>query len=93
MCFSPHASFAAAAVLTLIGVVTLGKPRVKGEWLLAALPLIFAAQQLTEGILWLILRGHLAFAALLSGLIYLHFTGYFRHRHNESAAGDNRCIP
>ncbi|MCE9508697.1 MAG: hypothetical protein K8R48_10370 [Alphaproteobacteria bacterium] len=55
MCFSPVASFTASAVLTVIGGVTLRKTKTPQEWLLASLPLLFAAQQFTEGLLWLAL--------------------------------------
>jgi hypothetical protein len=55
MCFSPVASFAASSVLAVIGAATLHKTKSPQEWLLASLPLLFAAQQVTEGLLWLAL--------------------------------------
>jgi len=56
MCFSATASFTAAAAVGAIGVVTLRNAvRVGDRALLpiAAFPLLFAAQQSVEGLLWL----------------------------------------
>jgi heme/copper-type cytochrome/quinol oxidase subunit 4 len=55
MCFSPTISFAASAVLTVIGIFTIRKISVRGELLLASVPFLFAIQQFTEGLLWLVL--------------------------------------
>lgn len=55
MCFSAPASFSAGIVLTVVGTMTLGKVKAKQELLLASIPLLFAAQQLVEGFLWLVL--------------------------------------
>jgi len=54
MCFSATASFTAAAVLAPAGVVSLGRAwRGDRRYLaLAALPLLFSAQQLLEGLVW-----------------------------------------
>lgn len=52
MCFSAEASFGAAAVLAVIGVATILKVRTLKCLPLALIPLIFAFQQLLEGILW-----------------------------------------
>jgi hypothetical protein len=56
MCFSATASFSAGAVLLGLGALTLksaGRPR---ELMFAAIPLLFAVQQLTEGVIWLTFR-------------------------------------
>jgi hypothetical protein len=53
MCFSATASFAAAGVLALAGTAALVKADKRSEWPLAAMPLVFAAQQGIEGALWL----------------------------------------
>jgi hypothetical protein len=53
MCFSATGSFAAAGVLTVIGGVSLSRHRSPAYLMLAALPLVFAAQQVTEGIVWM----------------------------------------
>lgn len=56
MCFSATASFGAGAVLTALGVVSV-KTAVKPQQLpFAGIPLLFAAQQIAEGFLWLSLQ-------------------------------------
>lgn len=55
MCFSASASFAASAVLAVVGVATIKKSKKNNELLLAVVPLIFAIQQFIEGGLWLII--------------------------------------
>jgi hypothetical protein len=52
MCFSASVSFGAAAILVLTGVAALTKVRTLSELPLAAVPLLFAAQQAIEGFLW-----------------------------------------
>ena len=53
MCFSPEASFAAGAGLSVMGVLTIRRAP-KGPMLLIALiPSFFAVQQLSEGVVWL----------------------------------------
>ena len=53
MCFSATASFLAAGVTGAIEVVAIARTRRASEAPLAAAPLIFAAQQGIEGLLWL----------------------------------------
>ncbi len=53
VCFSAKASFIAAGVLLPIGVVAVRRVRDRRLLPLAATPLLFAAQQLSEGVLWL----------------------------------------
>ncbi len=53
MCFSASASFMAAAVTGAVGLACLSKVRSPRELPLAAMPLLFAAQQAVEGLLWL----------------------------------------
>lgn len=55
MCFSAPASFAAAAVTGVIGVACLAKAKQPRQLPLAAMPLVFSAQQVVEGFLWLTL--------------------------------------
>ena len=55
MCFSAEASFGAAAILTVIGVVTIKKTTHKSQLWFASIPLVFGIQQLAEGVLWLTL--------------------------------------
>ena len=53
MCFSATASFSAGAVLLGIGMLTLKSARRPRELPLAAIPMLFAFQQLIEGVIWL----------------------------------------
>ncbi|MFP5470878.1 MAG: DUF6629 family protein [Bacteroidia bacterium] len=53
MCFSASASFGAGAVLSVIGVASLKQVKTPSEIPFASIPLIFAVQQITEGLLWL----------------------------------------
>ena len=63
MCFSASADFAAAAVIGAVGVATLAQAREPRALPLAALPLLFAAHQFTEGFVWLGMDGRLGPAA------------------------------
>jgi hypothetical protein len=56
MCFSATASFTAAAVIGSVGIVTLRSAAAKPDrriLALAAFPMLFALQQVVEGLLWL----------------------------------------
>lgn len=53
MCFSASASFGASVILGTIGVVTLRKTTDRTQVPFAAIPLMFAAQQFSEGMLWM----------------------------------------
>lgn len=52
MCFSAVASFTASAVLLALGAASLGAVRKNSELPFAAIPLIFALQQFSEGLVW-----------------------------------------
>jgi hypothetical protein len=56
MCFSAEASFGASAVLGVIGTVSVVKAKGPAQRLFATIPLVFAVQQLSEGMLWLSLH-------------------------------------
>ena len=56
MCFSATASFSAGAVLLGVGALTLRSARRPRELPFAAIPLLFAIQQLSEGVIWLTFR-------------------------------------
>lgn len=56
MCFSASASFGAGVILSTIGVVSIRQAKTSSQVPFAAIPLIFAVQQVTEGFLWLSLR-------------------------------------
>ena len=56
MCFSATASFTAGAVLLGLGVVSLRSVPTPRQIPFAAIPLLFAIQQLSEGVVWLTFR-------------------------------------
>ncbi|HTF21422.1 MAG TPA: DUF6629 family protein [Chryseolinea sp.] len=53
MCFSAGASFGASAVVAVAGVISIRRITYKEQIMFAAIPLIFALQQLTEGLVWI----------------------------------------
>ena len=53
MCFSATVSFVAGVTLSAIGFVTVKMTRKKSEIPFALIPLLFGAQQIVEGMLWL----------------------------------------
>lgn len=55
VCFSASASFVTAAIVGAIGFATLRRVRERRAIMLAFAPLLFAAQQSVEGLLWLAL--------------------------------------
>jgi len=70
MCFSAAASYTASAVLLLTGIIALSKAKARLR-MFAAIPLLFAIQQFTEGVTWQALsRGE---SALASSYAYLFF--------------------
>jgi hypothetical protein len=71
MCFSATASFGASAVLGAVGIIAVTKARSKPQKAFATIPLIFAVQQVTEGLLWLSLSNN-DIAAWQSFLTYIY---------------------
>lgn len=72
MCFSATANFVGSGVLAIIGVATLREVRHRREFLFAAMPLLFAVHQFTEGFVWLGLDGYLpASAAHTAGAAFV----------------------
>lgn len=57
MCFSTEASFTAAILLGATGGLTLKKTTSRAQFFIAAIPILFAIQQFSEGIIWLFLSG------------------------------------
>lgn len=55
MCFSSTVSFSAGTVLTVIAYASLKKATKPKERFFAVIPLLFAVQQFSEGILWITL--------------------------------------
>ena len=78
MCFSAAASFSAGALLLGIGTLTLRSAWVARQpraLLFAAIPLLFAIQQLIEGVIWLTFtNGHPALNAVMT-----HAYSFFSH--------------
>lgn len=56
MCFSTEASFTASVLLGLGGIATLRNANSSLQFLFAAIPIIFALQQFSEGLIWLHIR-------------------------------------
>lgn len=73
MCFSAQASFVASAILALSSIVAFKQIINKKQTLLAAIPLLFALQQATEGVLWLSFRFGNSTLQTLSTYIFLFF--------------------
>jgi hypothetical protein len=55
MCFCASASFVAGVVLSVIGIASIKKTHHSSQLLFSSIPLIFAVQQIAEGVLWLTL--------------------------------------
>lgn len=53
MCFSSGASFGAGAMLAVAGITSITQARKPSQLPFAAIPLLFAAQQIAEGFVWL----------------------------------------
>src|SRR5579871_7068847 len=53
MCFSATGSFGVASVIAGIGAVALTQDKPPSHRMLAAVPLLFAAQQVAEGVVWM----------------------------------------
>src|ERR1700709_2677092 len=53
MCFSAGASFTASAVLGTLGSFSLKRAEGKSQIMFASIPVLFAVQQFSEGLLWL----------------------------------------
>ncbi len=56
MCFSANSSFGTGIILAVISVASLKKVQYLNHVYFAAIPLIFCIQQITEGLLWLVLQ-------------------------------------
>jgi len=75
MCFSPEASFTATAILSIVGYACLKICRNRSQFFLALIPLLFAAQQFSEGMLWLGLRNESSeMGILIAKNIFLSFS-------------------
>ncbi len=78
MCVSATASFSAGALLLAVGTLTLRSAMGTHQWRalpFAAIPLLFAAQQLIEGVIWLTFSDE---APLLNSVM-THVYSFFSH--------------
>ena len=75
MCFSATASFSAGAFLLGLGTLTLKAARRPRELAFAAIPLLFAIQQLSEGVIWLTFR----YEAPLLNTVMTQLYSFFSH--------------
>ena len=75
MCFSATASFTAGALLLGIAAATMKRVRLPAEVAYAAIPALFAVQQLVEGGLWLTFENE---GAHLNSLL-THVYAFFSH--------------
>jgi hypothetical protein len=75
MCFSATASFSAGAFLFGLGALTLKSARRPRELAFAAIPLLFAIQQLSEGVIWLTFR----YEVPLLNTVMTHVYSFFSH--------------
>ncbi len=74
MCFSATVSFSAGAILLGLGTLTLKSTRHARERLFAAIPLLFAIQQLSEGVIWLTFQQHAPQLNTVMTYIYFFFS-------------------
>ena len=75
MCFSATASFSAGALLLGVGTLTLRSASRTREIPFAAIPLLFAIQQLSEGVIWLTFR----YEAPQLNAVMTHVYSFFSH--------------
>ena len=75
MCFSATASFTAGALLVGVGTLTLKSVSRPRDLPFAAIPLLFAIQQLSEGVIWLTFR----YEAPQLNTIMTHVYSFFSH--------------
>lgn len=75
MCFSAIASFTAGTVLLGLGTLTLKSTRRPRELPFAAIPLLFAIQQLSEGVIWLTF----SYDAPQMNAVMTHVYSFFSH--------------
>ena len=73
MCFSASASVGVGSALVVAGALTLSLTRRRSEVPLALLPLLFGAQQLTEGVVWWSLLHHDARTDARASVVYTLF--------------------
>lgn len=77
MCFSAGASFTAAGVILVIGLLTLHKVRDRRILPFALTPLLFAVQQAAEGIIWLTAGEPSSWILMFATYFYAIYAGFF----------------
>lgn len=75
MCVSATASFSAGAILLGLGTLTLKSASRPRELVFAAIPLLFAIQQLSEGVIWLTF----SYDAPMLNAVMTHVYSFFSH--------------
>ena len=75
MCFSATASFSAGAFLLGLGTLTLRSVRRPRELAFGAIPVLFAIQQLIEGVIWLTF----SYEAPLTNAVMTYMYSFFSH--------------
>ncbi|MFH0920815.1 MAG: DUF6629 family protein [Fibrobacterota bacterium] len=70
MCFSAEASITAGVLLSFVGTETLRKVHKPSQIVFAGIPLFFASQQFTEGVVWLTIP-HQEYAVLQAMATYV----------------------
>lgn len=73
MCFSAQTSLITAGYLLLIGIWNLKKNKLESLRLFASMPLVFAVQQLAEGLLWLSATHAMPRVSMYTPYVYLFF--------------------
>lgn len=74
MCFSATASFTASVVLAGIGTLTMRDSRARAERAYAAIPLLFALQQFSEGVVWLSFDWQIPVISLIATQVFSLFS-------------------
>ncbi|MDC8444584.1 MAG: hypothetical protein LV471_01455 [Nitrosomonas sp.] len=75
MCFSAEASFLISGSLLVVGKAIIGKVKERNDYPVALIPLVFATQQIIEGLLWVSLAHHNLFLQFWLGNLYGVFVG------------------
>ena len=73
MCFSATGSFGVAAVVAGVGVVSAVQKKADAHRVLAATPLLFAVQQVAEGMVWRTIHDPASTLNLVSISVFLGF--------------------
>jgi hypothetical protein len=75
MCFSAEVSFIVGGSLLVVGTIIIGKVKETQDYPVALIPFVFAAQQITEGLLWISLAHNNLYMQFWLGNLYGGFVG------------------